>query len=88
MTWRLELTPKARKELDAVPEDDRARIQFKLWDLKSEPRPQGSAKIKGSSYYRIRQGDWRIVYLIDATQLVVLIVRVLRRNERTYEFRN
>ncbi len=84
MTWSLSLSDKARKELDAVPSSDRARLQFKLWGLKNDPRPSGSVKLKGSPYYRVRQGDWRAIYSVDDGRLEVLVLRVLRRNERTY----
>ena len=85
MTWRLELSAKAQKELDHVPEPDRAKILFRLWDLKTDPNPRGCVKITGSHYWRLRQGNWRAIYLIDPESHQVLIARVVRRNERTYE---
>ena len=84
MNFRLDLTAKARKELDRVPSSDRARLLFRLWDLKVEPRPRGCVMLAGSPYWRLRQGDWRAIYLIDEENRRVLVVRILRRNERTY----
>jgi mRNA interferase RelE/StbE len=53
--------------------------------LAVEPRPTGSQKLKGDPGYRIRIGDWRVIYMIeDRPDCRVLVVRVKRRNERTY----
>ncbi len=85
MTWRLELTTAAQRALDRLPPRARAKILFKLWELKKDPRPPGSQKLAGTSYRRVRQGDWRMIYQIDDAAGLVVVARVARRNERTYD---
>lgn len=85
MTWRLELAPAAQRALDSAPASERTKILFKLWELKEKPRPPGSKKIAGTAYRRVRQGDWRMIYVIDAGAGLVIVARVARRNERTYD---
>ena len=52
--------------------------------LSRDPRPPGALTLTGSSLWRLRVGDVRIVYAIDDTARVVVILRVARRNESTY----
>jgi mRNA interferase RelE/StbE len=60
-----------------------ARLRGTILGLAEEPRPPGSAKLAGTSFWRLRVGDMRVVYLIDGDDLVV-ILRVARRAESTY----
>jgi mRNA interferase RelE/StbE len=85
LTWRLELTAAAQRELDRAPSSERTKILFKLWELKENPRLHGSKKLAGTAYWRVRQGNWRMIYAIDAGAGLVIVARVARRNERTYD---
>ena len=72
----------AQKELDAL--DDRAftRIDRKILELAETPRPPGCKKLKGyKDHWRIRVGDWRVVYMIDDSFRRVSITRVAHRRE-------
>lgn len=60
------------------------RIQSRFVMLEFEARPFGAIPLTGSSFYRLRSGDWRILYEIDDARRLVLISRVLRRSEKTY----
>ena len=71
----------ARKELDAIPKSDLKRIMERITGLSEEPRPHGSEKLSGQERYRIRQGNYRIVYSIQDTELTVWVVRVAHRRE-------
>lgn len=51
--------------------------------LPKQPLPRGVLKLRGNKH-RVRQGNWRIFYLLDTAERVVTITDVLRRNERTY----
>ena len=80
--YSLEIKPSAQKELDAV--DDRlfVRIDRKILALADNPRPAGCKKLKGyKDHWRIRAGDWRVVYIIDDAAKVVSITRVAHRRE-------
>lgn len=75
------ITRTASKELEAVPRKDRSRIITKIRALADEPRPNGAEKLSGDEKYRIRQGDYRILYEILDRELVVTVVRIGHRRE-------
>jgi mRNA interferase RelE/StbE len=85
LTWRLEFSARAQKELDRIPDRDHSRILFKLWELKSDPRPPGCLKLVNTPYWRLRQGNWRAIYEINDDVCRILVVRVLRRSESSYD---
>lgn len=68
------------KEIKAVPrKKDRQRIVKRIEHLGGDPRPVGCQKLSIQSRYRIRQGQYRIVYGVDDGQLVVYVVKVGHR---------
>ena len=71
----------ARKDLEKLPSDVQARILAAIDSLQDDPRPRGSKKLKGSEEYRVRVGDYRVVYEIHEKTVVVLIVRVSHRKD-------
>jgi mRNA interferase RelE/StbE len=75
------MTRSAAKELEAVPTKDRQRIVRRIEGLAEDPRPAGAEKLSGDDKYRIRQGDYRILYEIKDERLVVTVVRVGNRRE-------
>jgi mRNA-degrading endonuclease RelE of RelBE toxin-antitoxin system len=64
--------------------DDAARLRRPILGLSLEPRPLGSQCLAGSRFLRIREGDLRVVYLVDDAARSVLITRIARRSESTY----
>lgn len=85
MSWRVDLSPEADRALSAVRGPDHARLLRRLASLRSHARPFG-IKSLGGGLYRLRAGDWRVIYAIDDAALVVRVARIVRRNERTYRF--
>jgi len=82
MAYRIEVTPRALKDLRALPKKERQRIAEQIDALKTDPRPTGCKKLKGrEDFYRIRVGDYRVVYQIEDEVLLILIVRVGDRKE-------
>ncbi len=75
------IKPSAVREMDALPKQERQRIARKIQSLSDEPRPQGCEKLSGEDKYRIRQGDYRIVYSISDQDLAVIVVKVGHRRE-------
>jgi mRNA interferase RelE/StbE len=71
----------AEKELRRVPRGDLTRIVTKIAALASEPRPPGSVKLSTLERYRIRQGDWRIVYAVDDGARCVTVFKIGHRSE-------
>ena len=70
-----------RKDLDSIPKNDLQRVMERIASLAGNPRPIGCEKLSGQERYRIRQGDYRIIYSIQDTQLTVWVVKVGHRRE-------
>ena len=75
------ITKSAAKELEAIPEKDRRRIIERIRGLSGEPRPFGVEKLSGDDKYRIRQGNFRILYEILDRDLVVTVIRIGDRRD-------
>jgi len=78
-SYKVLITKTASKELEAVPLTDRRRIVVRIQALAHDPRPPGCEKLSGEDKYRLRQGDYRILYEIVDDELVVTVVRVGNR---------
>lgn len=76
------IKPSAVKELEAIPrKKDRRRIVQRVRDLAEDPRPHGRRKLSGQERYRLRQGDYRIVYSIEEKRLIVFVVKIGHRRD-------
>lgn len=64
-----------------MPTKDRQRIVTRIGKLAHEPRPAGVEKLSADDKYRIRQGDYRILYEIVDADLIVTVVRIGNRRE-------
>lgn len=82
MPYAVRLKPRAERDLDRLPIQVARRIWRRLFDLEANPRPPGCVKLVGEEdAYRIRIGDYRVVYLIDDKGQIAEIVRVAHRRE-------
>ena len=70
-----------RKDLAAIPKNDLQRIIERIGNLAENPRPLGCEKLSGQEKYRLRQGNYRIIYSIEDNQLIVWVVKVGHRRE-------
>ena len=82
--YRREVTKRAQRDLDKLSGDDLERVVAAIRGLRDNPRPHGAKKIRGP-IYRIRVGDWRIVYAVFDKDQLVIVGKVARRSERTYK---
>jgi mRNA interferase RelE/StbE len=80
-SYRILIKPSAVKELEALPRKDRQRVVSRIQGLARTSRPAGCEKLSGLDRYRVRQGDYRIIYSIEDVELVVLVVRVGHRRD-------
>jgi mRNA interferase RelE/StbE len=80
-TYRLEIKPTAEKEVRALPKEVARRVADAIGELGVQPRGPGSRKLAGAEGYRVRVGAYRILYTIDDTAHVVMIVAVGHRRE-------
>ena len=71
----------AAKELEAVPAKDRKRIVRRIEGLATDPRPPGCEKLSGEEKYRLRQGNYRILYEIIDQELIVTVVKIGNRRD-------
>jgi mRNA interferase RelE/StbE len=81
LSYRLELETRAVKELSSIPKSRRELLAAVLDDLQKQPRPPGSKKLSGVDGYRVRKGDYRILYTIDDAARLVRVYRIGRRRE-------
>ncbi len=80
--YRVELSASAEKALFKIPKKMVERITFELQALSHNPRPQGCKKLVGfQDVYRIRVGDYRIVYEIHAQIILVKVLKIGHRKE-------
>jgi mRNA interferase RelE/StbE len=71
----------AERELREIPKSDLQRITQRIKELAAIPRPSGSEKLAGQDSYRVRQGDYRVVYTIDDDQRLIEIIKIVHRRE-------
>lgn len=89
MTYQIVIVASAEKEIQKLPARVQDRIFEKIDLLKEDPRPHGVKKLKEfemvslgyDSYYRIRVGDYRIIYAIEDSIVTVTIVKVGHRGD-------
>ncbi len=82
MAYRIEFKPSAAKEFSQLPKNIQKRIAAKVNTLADNPRPRGVEKLEGrENRYRIRVGDYRVIYEIHNEVLLVLVVRIGHRRE-------
>jgi len=80
--YSVEFKPSASKELQRLPATLIERIFSKIDNLAAEPRPAGCKKLKGGLHeWRIRIGDYRVVYIIDDATHRVSVTRIRHRSE-------
>jgi mRNA interferase RelE/StbE len=80
--YSLEIKQSAQKELDALDETLFTRVDRKILALADNPRPAGCKKLKGyKDHWRVRVGDWRVLYIIDDAAKVVSVTRIRHRRD-------
>jgi len=79
--YSVDVKRSAVRELGRVPKRDLRRILSRIRSLETEPRPHGCEKLSAQERYRIRQGDYRIVYSIDDSERNVVVVKIGHRRD-------
>jgi mRNA interferase RelE/StbE len=80
-SYRISIKRSAAKELEKIPLPDRKRIVEKIRELADDPRPSGCKKLSSQEKYRLRQGNYRILYQILDQELIITIVRIGHRRD-------
>lgn len=82
MRYRIEATKAAERDLRALPGHILKRVDARILSLARNPRPEGVKKLAGAdNLYRVRVGDYRIVYQLRDRVVLVTIIRVRHRSE-------
>jgi len=79
--YRIEIKKSAVKEIERLSRHDMKAVLDMIASLAENPRPHGSKKLSGGEKYRIRCGDYRILYAIEDNILIVFIVKVGHRKD-------
>ena len=79
--YRIEIKRSATKELRRIAAKDQRRIIDRIRSLSADPRPADTKKLSGEEKYRIRQGDYRILYQIYDETITVVVVRIGHRRD-------
>ena len=85
VSYKLIIERKAEKDAAKIPHHLRVSIDKAILALAQNPRPRGSKKLTDKEGYRIRVGDYRVLYTIDDTARAVVIYRIKIRSEATYK---
>ncbi len=82
MPYRIDFKPRAVKELASLPKQDQLRIATRIDTLAVNPKPDGVTKLAGAeNLYRIRSGDYRVIYEVQDNRVLVLVLRIGHRRE-------
>ncbi|MDT8442165.1 MAG: type II toxin-antitoxin system RelE/ParE family toxin [Desulfuromonadales bacterium] len=81
MSFSLEILRAAQKQLARIDRQEQQRLVAAIRNLASEPRPTGGSKLTGRDAWRIRVGDYRVIYEIDDGKLTILVVTIAHRRE-------
>ena len=80
--YSLRIKKSARKDLESIASKaDRQRIIGRIQSLFDNPRPPGAVKLLGREWYRVRQGRYRILYLIEDAVLIVYVIKIGDRKD-------
>ena len=81
MRYQVILPKSVQKELDRLPDEIAQRIMIRLTGLETNPRPADVKKLKGRDAWRIRVGDYRVIYEVHDRVLQVIVITVGHRRE-------
>jgi mRNA interferase RelE/StbE len=79
--YAVEIVSRAEKEYLNPPSPVRDQIRKRILSLEENPKPFGSKKLRETDYYRIRAGDYRIIYTVNDENRVVKILSIAHRKE-------
>jgi mRNA interferase RelE/StbE len=80
--WKIELSHEAAKALLRMPRDQALRIRGKLDGLARDPYAAPNVKkLTAHPGFRLRVGDWRVIYLVDRDRIVIQVIRIASRGE-------
>lgn len=86
MPYQISLTPSAQKDLGSLPAKIQRQVAARIDALADDPRPDGAKKLKGGrNEYRLRSGDFRVLYQIHDDRVLVIVVRIADRKDAYWD---
>ncbi|MBI4548689.1 MAG: type II toxin-antitoxin system RelE/ParE family toxin [Ignavibacteriae bacterium] len=81
MAYEIIIKPSAQRDFDSFPTKEVVRISQRIALLANDPRPFGVQKLTSEEGYRIRSGNYRILYVVDDNKRKILVYRIKHRKE-------
>lgn len=81
MNYTVRILRRAQKELEALPRSDYDRVRNAIAELATDPRPNGCKKLIDRDGWRIRVGDYRVIYEIDDPAKIVTVLHIGHRSD-------
>lgn len=81
VSYQIEMRPAALRALKRIDRQDQARIRGAIALLAADPRPPGATPFKGRPGFRVRVGNYRIIYTIEDDKLLIVVVALGHRRE-------
>ncbi len=82
MKYQIEFVRKAAKQFKTLSSQEQQRLKSKIDNLELEPRPSGVTKLSGEqNLYRIRVGNYRVIYSTEDAKLIILVVKIGHRRD-------
>ncbi|WP_300591883.1 type II toxin-antitoxin system RelE/ParE family toxin [Microbacterium sp.] len=81
MTYRIEVLPAAVREIRKLPPEAKRRVQAVIELLSENPRPPAATKLTARPEWRVRTGDYRVLYRIEDDLLTIVVVRAGHRRD-------
>ncbi len=80
-TFGIEFSAQAKKQGDKLSQEIKQRVIKALRTLAQNPYPPQARKLTGSGYYRLRIGDYRVIYEVQEDRLLILVIRIGHRKD-------
>ena len=80
-SYSVHVARSAGREIEGMALKDRERVIHRIEALATDPRPLGSRKLAGREAYRVRQRDFRVVYTVDDTSRMIVVLAVAHRRD-------
>jgi mRNA interferase RelE/StbE len=85
LSYHVEVHRRVDRALKRLPAREAARVARAILDLRNTPRPPGVKKLAGGAHWRIRVGEYRVIFLIFDREQLVIVERLERRTTTTYD---
>ena len=79
--YQVKISKSAKKEFKLIDKQFHQRIFNVIYDLRNNPIPSGSLRLTNSEFYRVRIGDYRVIYSLDLVTKIVIITKVRHRKD-------